>query len=602
MKAYINALNKKYLIEFKTNDEFINFCTKFNDNIQHIKVLKENETVKTPPIHKSEGWKELDKNLINKFSKEHNNENDSSKLGGNNSEFKYDSNKSLNKSKKCNKKCLDNNCKNKLNKLKEGIKDYTNHKKPNKLDFLNSSEYQNILDHIANLVLEGYTSGFDPTWSIEITPNTNGFSDNEYNEDAELIEISRLIKEGYTSGFDPTWELNIELDSFYEQYAPKNKSKKLKEGIKDSTNSQKYYYMLLDRLRSDCEYFLHNGNGYEKHLWAGNIDDQISKMKEIYNILKVKPEWLTMNDINLYYKKMKNYSLKNKNDNNELKEGIKDYLPRAGFIHSDENDKESRKVGGYFAQGTDDQLKKARIIAKVKLARGERFGRVTKEDLDNFDEYYQEYQDYYGDNTLREFFDFSSVYKDSGGGKEFDFNNVDYDQILKRYSEEYDRLYNGEYDGNDYYEALDYFDNMMKDCEDFKQFVRDIVKYRGDVFSSDRECVALMFAFSSLGIIEKFNQMCGNKINENFSDGMKKVGKFAKNTAIGLALLNSILSGNVAYGDITPEQRKELEETIDYVEEDGTVHTKYGYIFSPDEWDMLLHGEDPYYDGLTHPL
>ena len=33
---------------------------------------------------------------------------------------------------------------------------------------------------------------------------------------------------------------------------------------------------ILDRLKQDCEYFLGNGNGYEKHLWAGNIKDQIA--------------------------------------------------------------------------------------------------------------------------------------------------------------------------------------------------------------------------------------------------------------------------------------------------------------------------------------
>lgn len=70
-------------------------------------------------------------------------------------------------------------------------------------------------------------------------------------------------------------------------------------------NDNEYNYMLLSRLKSDCEYFLGNGNRYEKHLWAGNVDDQIAKMKELYNKLPEKPEWLTMEDIENYEKEMK---------------------------------------------------------------------------------------------------------------------------------------------------------------------------------------------------------------------------------------------------------------------------------------------------------
>jgi hypothetical protein len=66
-------------------------------------------------------------------------------------------------------------------------------------------------------------------------------------------------------------------------------------------------YQLLDRLRSDCDYYLGNGNRSEKHLWAGNVDAQIKKMKELWNSFPkdAKPEWLSMNDILTYEKKMK---------------------------------------------------------------------------------------------------------------------------------------------------------------------------------------------------------------------------------------------------------------------------------------------------------
>lgn len=41
----------------------------------------------------------------------------------------------------------------------------------------------------------------------------------------------------------------------------------------------KFRYMLLDRLRSDCEYFLGNGHKNEKDLWGLNVPDHISAMK-----------------------------------------------------------------------------------------------------------------------------------------------------------------------------------------------------------------------------------------------------------------------------------------------------------------------------------
>lgn len=86
----------------------------------------------------------------------------------------------------------------------------------------------------------------------------------------------------------------------------KDRQRKTKKENKNNKNLE-FNYMLLDRLRNDCEYFLGYGNGYEPHLWTGNIDSQIAKMKELYNSFAddKKPEWITMDDINNYEKKMK---------------------------------------------------------------------------------------------------------------------------------------------------------------------------------------------------------------------------------------------------------------------------------------------------------
>ena len=63
-------------------------------------------------------------------------------------------------------------------------------------------------------------------------------------------------------------------------------------------------YVLLDRLRADCDYFLGAGGRSEKHLWAGNVHAQIKKMRELCDALPEKPEWLTAEAIDRYAAQM----------------------------------------------------------------------------------------------------------------------------------------------------------------------------------------------------------------------------------------------------------------------------------------------------------
>ena len=63
-------------------------------------------------------------------------------------------------------------------------------------------------------------------------------------------------------------------------------------------------YRLLSRLKDDCDYFLGAGGRAEKHLWAGNVREQIAKMRELYAALPEKPEWLTQEDIDHYAQRM----------------------------------------------------------------------------------------------------------------------------------------------------------------------------------------------------------------------------------------------------------------------------------------------------------
>lgn len=72
------------------------------------------------------------------------------------------------------------------------------------------------------------------------------------------------------------------------------------------SHDESFAYRLLSRMKSDCEYYLGNNgkNRHLKHLWAGNEAEQISYMKEIWNRLSEKPEWLSFDQILEYEQKM----------------------------------------------------------------------------------------------------------------------------------------------------------------------------------------------------------------------------------------------------------------------------------------------------------
>ena len=69
-------------------------------------------------------------------------------------------------------------------------------------------------------------------------------------------------------------------------------------------HDDEFKYRLLSRLQQDCEYFLGNGARHIKHLWADTAKEHINYMKEIWSDLKIKPEWLTLEQIVEYQKSM----------------------------------------------------------------------------------------------------------------------------------------------------------------------------------------------------------------------------------------------------------------------------------------------------------
>lgn len=67
-------------------------------------------------------------------------------------------------------------------------------------------------------------------------------------------------------------------------------------------HDEKFRYQLLDRMRTDCDYYLGFGNGNVKCLWAQDEKEQIEYMEALYDSFDAdkKPEWLTLRDIEEY--------------------------------------------------------------------------------------------------------------------------------------------------------------------------------------------------------------------------------------------------------------------------------------------------------------
>lgn len=60
-------------------------------------------------------------------------------------------------------------------------------------------------------------------------------------------------------------------------------------------NQKEADYMLLDRLKSDCEYFLGYGNRCSKNLYYKDVDTHCNEMMRLYDSFSdaEKPEWIT---------------------------------------------------------------------------------------------------------------------------------------------------------------------------------------------------------------------------------------------------------------------------------------------------------------------
>lgn len=179
-----------------------------------------------------------------------------------------------------------------------GDKDLKNHlvKWLQENSYVSSNEYQrlengggieNESDNEINL-FEHYE-----TLPQEVQDILNRYSD----EDNDYVILERMKSELESLGY--TFDYGLDASPFNLR-----KMKDEVENVDDVDNS--FNYMMLDRLRSDNDYYLGHGNRSEKNLWAGSVDAQIKEMKRIWNNFIVKPEWLSMEDILEYERKMNN--------------------------------------------------------------------------------------------------------------------------------------------------------------------------------------------------------------------------------------------------------------------------------------------------------
>lgn len=91
-------------------------------------------------------------------------------------------------------------------------------------------------------------------------------------------------------------EPNYPLKAKYEILNPITENERLQDKFK-------HEYMMLSRLQGDCMGYLSEGDWRYRQpsrIWAGDEQKQIDEMRRLWDILPIKPEWLTIEQINEY--------------------------------------------------------------------------------------------------------------------------------------------------------------------------------------------------------------------------------------------------------------------------------------------------------------
>lgn len=157
--------------------------------------------------------------------------------------------------------------------------------------FNSTAEYEDTQKDVAQFI-DNYFRGREDYYGVEI--------DDEY--EGSFYHLSFISDELAIALFNVVENV---LDEYVRVTKNRIKSRNRVESLETGLeHSQKYNYQLLGRLKADCDYFLGAGNGAVKYLWADSVEEHITKMRELYDNLKVKPEWITPEDIDSYEEKM----------------------------------------------------------------------------------------------------------------------------------------------------------------------------------------------------------------------------------------------------------------------------------------------------------
>ena len=138
------------------------------------------------------------------------------------------------------------------------------------------------------LTFIGYDDFSNPTYKTDTGRVLKDLNDNIERPDLYTVSYNDIDGEPSTSICDIEKYKNLKVVILGRENEP--------------TKDEKFRYMMLSRLKQDCDYYLGNGNRSTKYLWAGSEKDQIQEMKTRHNAFTddKKPEWLTWGDILRY--------------------------------------------------------------------------------------------------------------------------------------------------------------------------------------------------------------------------------------------------------------------------------------------------------------
>ena len=119
------------------------------------------------------------------------------------------------------------------------------------------------------LTFIGYDDFSNPTYKTKEGTLLKDLNDNIERPDLYTVSYNDIDGEPSTSICDIEKYKNLKVVILGRENEP--------------TKDEKFRYMMLSRLKQDCEYYLGNGNRSTKYLWAGSEKDQIQEMKTRYN-------------------------------------------------------------------------------------------------------------------------------------------------------------------------------------------------------------------------------------------------------------------------------------------------------------------------------